>query len=159
MPFPPQGSGAVAGIEEATYNTWNHVWTRDYGAAAGIDRLTVTDTGTIYASDSVTPRAYVRTLAGVETNLLNYMFYGWFAVIHKAFTRTGRYQVAINPGAPAYEIWRDDVMIWSRNPVLDLADFGGDAVVSISLSGEFLAIVAVSTATGNPRYVMLYRGA
>jgi len=158
MPFPPQGSGAVAGILEATYNTWNHVWNRDYGAGADLAAIDVTDDGTIYAWDGTANSSHLRTLAGDEINLANYMF--WITAIgFNTRSRTGRYHIAINTALPALEMWRDDAMIWSHDPTLDLADFSDVMAMFISSSGEFLGIIAVSTATANARYVMLYRGA
>jgi len=157
MPFPPQGTGVVVGIEEATYNTWNYVWTRDYGAGADIAAIDVTDDGTIYAWDGTSNDSHLRTLAGDEINLVNYMF--WIVAFgFNARSRTGRYHISINTAIPQLEMWRDDAVIWSRDPTLDLADFADILAMFISRSGEFLGIIADSTATANSRYIMLYQG-
>jgi len=150
----------LGGLVEGDYTTWTHVWTRDYGAGKNFDGFHVTNTGTVYSSDSSAEYARLRTYAGVENNYDDYTFGMLFHPIWGASSIGKRYVVAMNnSGMDTYlHIWKDGAMIWSRFIGDDTAEAFYPELVGMSPNGKYMAVGAISSVTYDTQLVMLYEG-
>lgn len=163
MTFPTKR--VTAGIEEETYNTWTNVWTRDYGAGATLFSCNVDDDGRVYTSDVFAGMAYLKDYSGAEVNTANYMYVNLTVEASvgigpaRSFSRTEKYVLGIDTTIMTQiDVWREGQNITTINPLLDEPDIAALWDIQISPNGKYIAIMVVSTATGNNRHVLLYEG-
>ncbi|TKJ36873.1 hypothetical protein CEE36_11340 [candidate division TA06 bacterium B3_TA06] len=142
---------------EGEYTAWALVWTRNYGALVTLSGVLVDNEGTVYATDFPLLDSYVRTFLGVETNTANYTYFQRYEL--PAVSATGKYII----GTPTalfteFEVWRDGVMIFSRDTVLDDPNAATIMRVAISPDGKFVAIVNMHGVSFMDEILMLYEG-
>lgn len=145
---------------EGEFVAWALVWTRDYGAGVALDGVMVDNFGNCYINDTINGNVYFRDYLGNEVNTAGYIYeIPRWTMIPYAFSVTGKYVVGEDTAVfQQMDIWREGVLIASIDLFIDNADNAGFGDCFMSSDGKFIAFVITSTATGNPRYVMLYEG-
>ncbi len=142
---------------EGEYANWALVWSRDYGAGVDMIEAVVDNYGTVRAEDVATNTAYLRTYAGVENNILNYLW--GVRERSNCMSVTGKYFVGYETVLyRSIDVWRDGVQIWNRDVLLDEPNLNGLYAVTISPNGKFVAVIVTRIVSFDDQIVMLYEG-
>jgi len=142
---------------EGDYDTWSHVWTRDYGAGATwIFNILVDNSGTVYA-EHLSDSLFVKTYGGAETNVANYHFGMHELLMADPMSATGKYMLGTPVYSTEFEVWKDGVQTFSRDVQLDEETADELFSLSISPNGKFVAL-GCSIEGSLKQLVFLYEG-
>lgn len=144
------------GAIDGEYTTWTHLLTRDFGGAANLGVFLINDLGTTLIEDI----AAATTNRVDRFNALTTYAVVWSLLAYPIHSATHKYVVDnVFPFVGwSITVLRDGVIHWQRSIVLDEPDANVLVRLTISPSGQYIAVVATSTATANNRYLMVYVG-
>jgi hypothetical protein len=145
------------GIHELESNIWWLLYAYDAGALAWLDNVWIDDSGIVCCLDLL-----ANTLTRIDLNAVATITPcpDVFIAPYNCWSTTKKFYVAVTvPLATSFTVFRFGLDAFNRDTSLDVADSNLAWYSAISPNGKFIVIIAQSFATGNPRHVLVYKGA
>ncbi len=143
-------------IYELESVTWPILYVYNGGVGVQFVGLLVDDDGFVWVYDntagafrSISPTQVIVNTAGLGPTL--------FSDVLWSNTRKF-YLEPFFAAANTFAVLRHGIPVYQRSINLDNADAAAVIYASMSANGKFIAFIVRSTATGNNRYMMLYKG-
>lgn len=141
-------------LMEGEFVTWTHVWTVARAYLWQSLPMMVDNFGTCWFYDAGTPQIEFITEAGVATVLANHIMF----LTMRCSSVNRKYVLVVDQATPTeFDVYRDNVFLFSRDTLLDEADGFAPIRAHISPDGRFI-LVTVNVNLGPNDYALLYRG-